>query len=54
MMGKIRRRRDHSYPLSGVMMKERKDKPHTQEWYDQRKKEKKLHQKLRKLKRKPA
>lgn len=48
-MGKTHRRRDHSYPLSGVMMSEKVEKQRPQEWHDQRKKEKKLHQKLRKL-----
>lgn len=51
-MGKTIRRKGFDYPLGRAMMKEKKEKPRSQEWYDHKKQEKKLQQKLRKLKRK--
>lgn len=49
-MGKTIRRKGFDRPLGGVMMKEKEDKTRSQEWHDKRKAEKKLQQKLKKLK----
>lgn len=49
-MGKTRRNRN--FAMGGTYMQEKVEKPLSQEWYQQRKAEKKLQQKLRKLKKK--
>lgn len=49
-MGKSKRRKGYELPNVGVMMKEKKDQPLSAEWYEERKKEKKLQQRLRKIK----
>ena len=49
-MGKVKRRNVYELPKGGVLMRERKEKPLSSEWYEQRKEEKRLQQKLIKLK----
>lgn len=50
-MGKTRRRRDHNIN-GGVMMQEKAEREFSKEWHEERKKEKQLQQRLRKIKNK--
>lgn len=50
-MGKTVRRKQYGSPVGGVTMRERKEQGKPSEWYAQRKDEKRITNKLRKLKR---
>lgn len=50
-MGKTKRRKGYELPHGGVMMKEKNEKIRTQEWHEKRKEEKRLQQRMKKLKR---
>jgi hypothetical protein len=49
-MGKSKRRVGYEMPIFGVMMKEKKDRSLSNEWYEKRKSEKKMQRRLRKIK----